>query len=232
MTMFLHTPPRNSNKRFQPFQLLALIAGAFALLAFAWRSPLIQHEFQEFTGADFVSKSKVKTSAAPIQALENDTRAIPCLATQAETRIFSQASCCNHAAANIRFALKLPFGCTMLPTGCSNPSTAAPGKILDNPAQHAAFPGGKEAIQQFVSVNLQYPEEASRKGIEGKVYTQFVVEKDGSVSQARVLKGVDQELDEEAVRIVRAMPKWNAGEHRNQAVRSYVRMPIAFALAE
>jgi|GEM_PF-5418784 len=230
--MFLHTPKRISPKKRQPLQLLALLAGAFALLAFAWKSPLIQHELQQLSGADAAKKSHTNACPAPIQAVQNEAQAVCLPVAQPEIRIFSQVSGCRAIASAPGILFPLPFGCRIFTATCGNLSATSAGRILDNPAQRPAFPGGNTAIQEFVNVNLHYPEEAARQGIEGKVYTQFVVEKDGVISQIRVLKGIDQELDEEAVRIVRAMPKWNAGEHKHRKVRCYVRMPIVFALAE
>lgn len=228
--MFLHTPQKISSRKRQPLQFLALLSGAFALLAFAWRSPLIQHELQHLSGADIPQKASTDSRSVSIQAVQNDSQPVCLPGTEPEARLFSQVSGCraNSSAAEFR----LPFDYHMSTTNRRHLSETPAGRVFDNPAQSAYFPGGKAAIQEFVNKNLHYPVEAARKGIEGKVYTQFVIERDGAVSQVRILKGIDQELDEEAVRIVRAMPKWNPGVHKHFAVRSYVRMPIIFKLVE
>ncbi len=92
------------------------------------------------------------------------------------------------------------------------------------------FPGGDEARMRFLQENLRYPTMAREAGIQGTVFVTFVVERDGSVTDVRVLRGIGGGLDEEAVRVVRMMPKWNPGRQRGQAVRVQFNMPIRFVL--
>jgi TonB family protein len=96
--------------------------------------------------------------------------------------------------------------------------------------QMPAFPGGNEALVNFMVNNVKYPENARKNGIQGTVYVTFVVEKDGSISNARVLRGVDKELDEEAVRVVNAMPKWKPGKEKGKAVKVQFNLPVAYRL--
>lgn len=90
------------------------------------------------------------------------------------------------------------------------------------------FPGGVNELVSFVARNLKYPSEAQRKGIQGKVFVGFVVEKDGSVGNVRVVDGVDFDLDAEAVRVVRLLPKWHPGKVKGEAVRVSYTIPINF----
>lgn len=92
------------------------------------------------------------------------------------------------------------------------------------------FPGGDEARMRFLQENLKYPTMAREAGIQGTVFVTFVVERDGSVTDVRVLRGIGGGLDEEAVRVVRMMPKWNPGRQRGQPVRVQFNMPIRFVL--
>jgi periplasmic protein TonB len=92
------------------------------------------------------------------------------------------------------------------------------------------FPGGDEARMRFLQENLRYPTMAREAGIQGTVFVTFVVERDGSVTDVRVLRGIGGGLDEEAVRVVRMMPRWNPGRQRGQAVRVQFNMPIRFVL--
>lgn len=92
------------------------------------------------------------------------------------------------------------------------------------------FPGGSESMMKFIKENISYPAEAKEKGIEGRVFVNFVVETDGSVSNAQILRGIGGGCDEEAVRVVAKMPKWTPGYQRGQAVRVSFNMPILFSL--
>ncbi|MFC0876522.1 energy transducer TonB [Saccharicrinis sp. FJH2] len=92
------------------------------------------------------------------------------------------------------------------------------------------FPGGENALYEFLKKNLIYPEIAKEIGISGRVYVQFVIEKDGSVSHATIARGKDRSLDEEALRIVNMMPKWKPGIQNGQKVRVRMILPVKFVL--
>ncbi len=92
------------------------------------------------------------------------------------------------------------------------------------------FPGGEEARIKFITENIKYPQIAKENGIEGKVFITFVVEKDGSISNVRLLRDIGGGCGEEAIRVVKAMPKWKPGKQRGQAVRVQFNMPINFVL--
>ena len=93
------------------------------------------------------------------------------------------------------------------------------------------YPGGMEAMMKFLSENTKYPVIAKEKGIEGRVICQFVVEKDGSISNVTVLRtSGDTSLDSEAVRVISTMPKWKPGILREKAVRVKYAIPISFYL--
>lgn len=94
------------------------------------------------------------------------------------------------------------------------------------------FPGGTEAMLEFLKENVQYPPIAKENGIQGRVITNFVVEKDGRLSDVQVMRGVDPSLDAEAVRVIQAMPSWKPGTQRGQAVRVRFTLPIVFRLPD
>lgn len=93
-----------------------------------------------------------------------------------------------------------------------------------------SYPGGETAMALFIKDNIVYPEKSIEYGDHGKVFAKFVVEKDGRVSNVKIARGVTQELDEEALRVIRLMPKWNPGYKDNKPVRSEVVIPIIFRL--
>ena len=92
------------------------------------------------------------------------------------------------------------------------------------------YPGGMSELMKYLSTNMRYPKEAQSKGIQGRVIVQFVVEKDGSITDAKVMKPVDPQLDAEALRAVNAMPKWTPGKQRGKAVRVRYTLPVMFHL--
>jgi TonB family protein len=94
--------------------------------------------------------------------------------------------------------------------------------------QMPVYPGGAEALLEFLNQNVQYPEEAEKAGIQGRVIATFVVEKDGSVSNAKVVKSVDPLLDAEALRVISAMPKWKPGKQNGKVVRVRYTVPLSF----
>ena len=97
--------------------------------------------------------------------------------------------------------------------------------------QDAQFPGGQAKLMQWLSSNIRYPDIAQQNGVQGRVVVKFVVEKDGSVSNPTIVKGVDKDLDAEALRVVKRMPKWQPGKNNGQPVRSYFTLPVQFKLA-
>ena len=92
------------------------------------------------------------------------------------------------------------------------------------------FPGGEEALYKYLAENIKYPEKAKNNKVEGRVYITFVIEKDGTVSDAKVLRSVNEELDAEALRVINAMPKWKPGTQRGVPVRVQYNIPISFKL--
>lgn len=100
----------------------------------------------------------------------------------------------------------------------------------ENVEQNPEFPGGQEALMKFLSTNLKYPPEAMAKGIEGRVLVKFIVNEDGTISDAAIQKSVEPALDAEALRVVNAMPKWTPGKKDGEVVRTSFTMPIVFRL--
>lgn len=96
--------------------------------------------------------------------------------------------------------------------------------------QMPEFPGGAAELTRFIQKNIKYPMMARESDIQGRVYVNFVVEPDGSVSNVTVMRGIGGGCDEEAVRIVNMMPKWNPGKQRGIAVRCSFTVPIVFRL--
>jgi TonB family protein len=130
-----------------------------------------------------------------------------------------------------------------------NPSSAKENVIvLENPApretnntigkseiftvveEQPQYPGGEKAQLKFLNENIIYPKEARDLGIQGKVYLTFVVETDGTISDTRILRGIGGGCDEEAIRVIKAMPKWIPGKQRGVPVRVQFSIPVKFVL--
>lgn len=99
-----------------------------------------------------------------------------------------------------------------------------------NPGKMPEFKGGLEKLFEYLGKNIKYPEKARRAGIEGKVYLQFVVGKKGEIRDIKILRGVNKWLDEEAIRVVKAMPNWKPGKQRGKPVSVIYNLPINFKL--
>jgi protein TonB len=95
-----------------------------------------------------------------------------------------------------------------------------------------AYNGGLQAMYRFISRNVKYPRVAQRNGIEGTVFVTFVVSKDGSVTNVSVAKGISEECDKEAIRIISLLDKWTPGQQNHRAVNVRMTIPIKFDLAE
>ena len=90
------------------------------------------------------------------------------------------------------------------------------------------YPGGPNEMMRYIQENIKYPQSAIDNKIEGRVFVTFVVEKDGSITNAAVLRGIDKECDAEALRVVSSMPKWNPGQHKGEVVRTQFTIPIYY----
>lgn len=104
------------------------------------------------------------------------------------------------------------------------------GEIFMIVEEMPEFPGGTEALQKYLAQSVRFPVIAQENGIQGRVYIQFVINQNGEVTNATILRGVDPSLDREALRVVEAMPKWKPGKQRNSPVRVSYIVPINFLL--
>lgn len=104
------------------------------------------------------------------------------------------------------------------------------GEIFEVVESNPMFPGGDAALMKWLSKNLKYPASAQDAGIQGRVVVQFVVNKDGSIVEPKVVRSVEPSLDKEAIRVVSAMPKWTPGKQRGKTVRVRYTLPVMFRL--
>ena len=112
----------------------------------------------------------------------------------------------------------------------SAPKKVFTGKVYEIVEDMPTFPGGVTELMNYLSKNTHYPAATKRDGIQGRVVVSFIVEPDGSVSNAKLVRSVDANLDQEALRVVSEMPNWTPGKQGGNAVRVRYSLPIAFKL--
>lgn len=118
--------------------------------------------------------------------------------------------------------------CFILSASAQTPETSE--EIFTIVEDQPTFPGGSESLSQYLSNNLQYPETAYNNKVEGTVYVTFVVEKDGTVSNVKIRRGIHPDCDAEVIRVISEMPKWNSGKQRGKPVRVQFNLPVKFRL--
>ncbi len=107
---------------------------------------------------------------------------------------------------------------------------AEPEQIFKSVEQMPTFPGGEAALMKYLSSHIQYPAMAQENNVQGRVVLQFVVEKDGRVGEVKVVRSVDKDLDREAVRVCKTLPKFTPGRQNGQPVRVWYTLPVSFKL--
>jgi TonB family C-terminal domain len=128
-------------------------------------------------------------------------------------------------AVNVRYTLPINFRLQTTPK-----VEDADEQVFQVVEKMPIFPGGNDALSQYLSKNIKYPGDAVDKGIQGSVICQFVVTKDGSITDVKVVRSVDSDLDKEAVRVIQSMPKWTPGTQRGKEVNVRYTMPVNFRL--
>ncbi len=121
---------------------------------------------------------------------------------------------------------------TFVPPPPPKPKEEATEEIFVVVEEMPEFPGGQSALMKYLSENIRYPVIAQENGIQGRVICSFVVERDGSITDVQVVRGVDPSLDKEAVRVIQSMPKWKPGKQRGKPVRVRFTLPIVFRLQQ
>lgn len=117
-----------------------------------------------------------------------------------------------------------------IPTEVKPDTVATANTVFDIVEEMPEFKGGNEALMKYLAANLQYPKGAETKGTQGRVIVQFIVDTDGSIDNAKVLRSVDPELDAEALRVINGMPKWKPGTQKGEPVRVKYTVPVMFRL--
>ncbi|HAH59299.1 MAG TPA: energy transducer TonB [Bacteroidales bacterium] len=207
-------------------QIGMIISLALILLAFEWKTYDVeqtqiaarQAENVEEEMIEITQQNKPPPPPAPpptttlINIVQDDVEVLDDIIIDAEATQFTE----------------IP---TYTPPAVVEEEEVAEAEIFTVVEDQPSFPGGDEARIRFLQENIKYPQMARESGIQGTVYVTFVVEKNGAVTDVRVLRGIGGGCDEEAVRVIKAMPRWNPGKQRGKPVRVQFNMPIKFTLA-
>lgn len=116
-------------------------------------------------------------------------------------------------------------------TALAQQNRPEPEEMVFTVVEHSPeFPGGFRAMKDYLSANVQYPDLAAKANVSGKVFVSFVVERDGQLTNLTLLKGIGFDCDDEALRVVKAMPRWLPGTQSGRTVRVKYNLPIVFGL--
>ena len=118
----------------------------------------------------------------------------------------------------------------VMPMPYEQPQTVPEAEIFAVVEEMPTFPGGVEELYKYLGANIKYPEQAKDDNIQGRVFVNFVVEKDGEITNVKILRGIGGGCDEEAIRVVSSMPKWKPGTQRGKNVRVAYNLPIKYSL--
>lgn len=198
-----------------------IISTVFVIIAFSWKS---------YDEVDAQLKSDIKVpDESQIAEVTKQKKKQPKTPAPPEIEVVEDDVEIDEDQAEVQSADMVESDELSLPSGTGE-QTEKEDKIFVSVQQEPKFPGGKDKMFDFIRQNLSYPRQAKEAGIEGTVFVNFVVNKDGSISKVKVRKGVNKALNKEAMRVVKSMPNWKPGKQRGKAVRATFLLPIRFSL--
>ena len=221
----------NLEKTKTMFTLLGLVISiSIVILAFEWKS------YDEKEEAMQLTQVVQEVEEMVIQTRQEETPPPPEEPQQAETTEFEIVD--DDQELKNEFNLEA-FDKKENVEGFIPPKLAVEEEVVEEEEQtifivveeSASFPGGIQEMTNFIKNNLKYPQQARETGTQGKVFVTFVVEKDGSLTDVKVLRDIGSGCGEEAVRVVKSMPKWKPAKQRGKPVRMQFNLPVAFTLA-
>ena len=221
-------------KRIVLFQIGLMTVGSLTLAAFTYRTPQ-QMELQErvaaYNAVEFITiqEDQPKPEETKIVEQEQDQSQSQTL-TQQNDPITEKMKLTKNTKKEPKGTVKGELGIPKGPDMGTIVEIKPDNTIEEFPPVPTNYIGGAAAMQLFISEEVRYPQEAIEMGDQGIVYVSFVIEKDGSVSNIDIARGVTKKIDREAKRIVRSFPKWKPAENAYGKVRTRVRLPIVFKL--
>ncbi len=218
------------NKRSMFFMFGLIISLAIVLIAFEWRSPVKKVEVKE----SLRNVTPDEEYIPPTRAEEKVVAPPPVTAPVVEFVIVDNETKVDDnleifdSEANAKTSIDAPV---YVPAAASVEEEAEENQpVFIIVEEMPEFPGGMKALTSYIAKAIKYPVIAQENGIQGKVYVSFVVDTKGRVTNAKVIRGVDPALDEEALRVVNSLPLWKPGRQGGKAVRVSFSVPISFVL--
>jgi protein TonB len=224
-------------KRTTLFTIGLLAAGSFTLAAFTYKSP-IKMEEEKLAAAHQEVNYLVETVHKEQEKVETQTQTETDTQTQDQSSIDADAAASDQSqqTSNSNDMIDPTVGIQNLGYNMGDDDFVVEEddvdeEIIEFADKDAEFVGGYVKMIEYINANIEYPEDAIELGDQGRVGISFVVEKDGSITNVKVDKGVTKSLDREAKRIVKSFPNWSPGELDAKKVRTRVRLPIVFLLS-
>lgn len=210
-------------KRLVFLQLGLIISLAAAITAFEWKTTEVR--------GSYLPPRDISEMETEIITIVSSKKVLP---KPVNTTMIKTATDIRENISEIEISAEIDPDAMVEPYFPPPPKTEEPEVIDDTPfvvvEKMPVFPGGEAALMQYLGKKTEYPQKASEAGISGTVYVTFVIETDGSVSSIGVLREVAGGCTEEAIRVVREMPRWEPGKQRGKAVRVRMNLPISFKL--
>lgn len=223
-------------KRVLFFQLGMMITGSLTLAAFTYQDPMtkadvglavtsetVDYQVEEIIKPDDAKPDDSNDQQDQTTTTINDQQTASELINQTVNSRTTVDPNAGVSTGELPIGPEFTIGNTLIPVTPED-------HIEEYPKVEASFIGGFAALQRYIQQNVDYPDISMQIGEKGTVYLNFVVEKDGSISNIVVERGISPELDREAKRLLRNSPKWKPGESQYEKVRSRARMPITFEL--
>lgn len=222
--------PKQNNGWTKVVKYAVMLVALAALFWLCSKNNLLQPSQEKETRVDTVYVEVPVEKVVPEQTTKEKPIAIPELTQKSKTVKTVETSKEIKKEPKEKTALASPPSPEPVSDDKMNKSAIDDGRVFDVVEQMPSFPGGPSAMMQFLSSSVRYPVEAQEIAVQGRVVVTFVVDTDGSITDARVVRSVAPELDREAIRVVKSMPKWNPGKHAGKVVRVKYTVPVTFKL--
>lgn len=221
-------------KRIVLLQIGLMTVGSLTLAAFTYETPFtFEQEKREvaYQPVNFITEDyKPKDEKKELVIEHKETSKDKEQSSQKNSAVSQNMKATKNTKTNVKSGVKGELGIPKGPGTGGTVIITSDDTVDEFPATPTVYIGGRVAMQKHINLKIRYPEDAIRFGDEGTVYVTFIIEKDGSVSNVEVIRGVTHSIDREAKRVVRKFPNWKPAENAYGKVRTRVRLPIVFQL--
>ena len=221
-------------KRIVLLQIGLMTVGSLTLAAFTYETPFtLEQEKREvaYQPVNFITEDyKPKDEKKELVIEQKETSKDKQQSSQKNSAVSQNMKATKNTKTKVKSGVKGELGIPKGPGTGGTVIITSDDTVDEFPSTPTVYIGGRVAMQKHINLKIRYPEDAIRFGDEGTVYVTFIIEKDGSVSNVEVIRGVTHSIDREAKRVVRKFPNWKPAENAYGKVRTRVRLPIVFQL--